>query len=222
MRYFWIFFLICGVCFADAEIETARKMPKVIDDKVVKDEKGNIVYVPQVIQVKDGDIIRGPNSKWTGAVDNLHDVTFLNWNFNRKIPHTKVFTNCANLTFIDCSLVNVELQDDFTTHGSLTIHVEEYEQEGKKYRKVEDGKNKTKIYEKIEEDVDIIERDFSELSSQIKKRIRKSYQKLGINTINHIEREELISMEDTPNEKRHKGQYLSPNDNRFDYLRKSK
>lgn len=196
MRFIIAFLLLTSVCYAE-QIQSARG----------------------IVEINDGDIYRG-NSFWEGTIENLDNVTFVGTNFSRPEPHTEVFINCSNLTFVDCNLVNVELQDDFTTWGSLTIHIEEYEQGNKRYRKVEDGKNKTKMYEKIEEDIDIVERDFPDLKKKDKNKIKEKLKEQNVEVIKHIEREILISVEDTPNEKKIKGNRISPNDTRFEYLRK--
>ena len=170
-------------------------------------------------EINDGDIVPF-NSMWEGQIKNLKDVTFIGWNFSRKTPHTKVFNNCTNLTFIDCNLNNVELQADFTTHGSLTIHQREYELGGKNYREVECGDNKTRTYEMTEEDVDIIERDFGSLTKTDKDKIKAKYDEDGVSYIEHTEEQILTDIKDTPNDKKIEAIRISPNDTRFDHLRK--
>ncbi len=118
-----MFLLMCGIASAET-IQSARGF----------------------VEINDKDTYIG-NSFWTGTIENLDDVTFKNVNFSRPTPHTVVFVNCTNLTFIDCNLNNVELQADFTVQGSLTIHQREYELLGKNYREIECGDNKTRTYE---------------------------------------------------------------------------
>jgi hypothetical protein len=188
MKFLIIFFLLCSPCLADTTIKTARKQ----------------------LTIKDGDVLQ-QDSMWVGTVENISDVTFVKWNFAREVPHTVVFKNCHNLTFIDCNLANVELQDDFTIKGSLTLHVEEYEQNGKKYRKVECGDNKTRIYEKIISDIDVVEKDFPDLTKAQKDLMKQKITDAGGQVIEHTEKQELKTVEDTPNDKKIKGIRISPN-----------
>lgn len=167
-----------------------------------------------VVTINNGDTYKG-NSFWTGTIENLDNVTFIETNFGRQIPHTEVFANCTNLKFIDCNLTNVELQDDFIIKGSLTIHVEEYEQNGKRYREVGCGDDITRIYETTTTIVDIIDEEFGSLTDQGKEKIKAKYDEFNIPYI--IEREEtiLFNQEVTPNDKKIKGIHISPNDTRF-------
>ncbi len=59
--------------------------------------------------VTEGDIL-GQNSMFTGTIDSVSNITFYGWNFSRKTL-TEVFTDCTNITFIDCNLMNVEFPD---------------------------------------------------------------------------------------------------------------
>ena len=114
LRALLCFFLFCGG--AEAQIIQTARGPIEIND-------GDVICPPDIF---------GPDApactvnfrftKWNGTIENLHDVTFVMGRFNRKVPHSVVFVNCSNLTFIDSSLTNVELQDDFTIRSSLTIH----------------------------------------------------------------------------------------------------
>lgn len=188
MKYLLILFLLLpSLCFG-ATIQTARGP----------------------LEVKNGDTLQC-NSMWVGTIDGLDKVTFVGWNFSRDIPHTEVFTHCTNLTFIDCNLNNVELQDDFTTQGSLTMHQREYESLGKTYKEVECGDNKIRLYELISEDIDIIERDFGNLTKADKDKIKAELYRDEMGYIEHREEQILISTEDTPSEKIIKGIRIHPN-----------
>ncbi len=120
-----IFFIMCGVCFG-AEITTARG----------------------TITINNGDTVQR-RSMWEGQIDGIKDVTFIGWNFVRKNPHTVVFTNSSNLTFIDCNLTNVELAQDFIIDGSLVMHKRRYQLLGINYDEIEYKNGKTKVF-KIE------------------------------------------------------------------------
>lgn len=178
MRYFWIFLLIGSVAFAEPII-TARGQ----------------------IEVNDGDTLKR-NSMWEGQVKNLNDVIFIGWNFARKIPHTKVFVNCANLKFIDCNLVNVELQDDFIVDGSLTIHKRFYSIGDENFEEVECGDNKTRTYRIIDEEIDIVDRDFPEFNAGQKKKLRDKLIEQGLETTERLQQIILIDVKETPDAKK--------------------
>lgn len=222
MRYFIVLIMLFSLnCYADTIIETARKVRKLDEGGNPIKVDGKFVYIPQKITVLDGSIVKGPNSKWHGTIENLDSVVFQNWNFNREIPHTQVFVNCTNLTFIDCSLVNVELQDDFIHQGSLTIHVTECENLGVKYRKVECGDNKIREYDVSEYEIDIVDQEFPELEDNVKEKIRKKYKDDGMETVEKYKKNILVKVEETSDDKKIKGIKISPNDIMFDSLRKS-
>jgi hypothetical protein len=81
-----------------------------------------------------------------GTVENLKDVTFVGWIFNRTDPHTDVFINCKNLTFIDCKLVNVNLDKSFTSIRSDVKHIWEEENDGAILEITENWDNKTRVW----------------------------------------------------------------------------
>lgn len=181
MRYLIVLLILC-FWFGNAdcaEIQTARG--------------------PQTIN--NGDTVYG-NSKWSGTIDGLENVTFVSWNFSQQNPHTQLFINCSNLTFIDCNLNNVELQSDFTVDGCLTIHQRTYKDNGKDYKEIECGDNKTRTYEMTEEDIDVIERDFKTLSLADKQKIRDKYEEEGVETTIRSENQVLVNIEETPNDKK--------------------
>jgi len=188
MRYFWIFFLICGVCFAET-IDTAR---------------GTITF-------ENGDVLKR-NSMWEGQVENVHDVIFNNWNFARKQPHTEVFVNCSNLAFYQCNLNNVEIPEDATVIDCLTIHQEKKKIEDKDCIIIECGDNKTRTYEIIKEDIDIVEEDLLEMGitedkiSTIKQSVVEHYVEKGKEVLIQDGKEEmkLIKTEETPDAKSYK------------------
>lgn len=161
MRYFWLFLLIPSLCWAQTiDLETARG----------------------TIKVKKGDTL-AQNSKWKGQVIGLEDVTFRNWNFVRKTPHTEIFVNCKNLTFVQCNLTNVEIPKDATVIDSLTIHVEEKKVGNKLHRIVECGDGKTRTYLIEKEDFDVVEHDLKEMGmstlaiSNVKQSVANEYTK---------------------------------------------
>jgi len=195
MKILIAFLLLTSVCFAE-QVQSARG----------------------IVEINDGDIYRG-NSFWTGTIKNLDNVTFVGTNFSRKTPHSEVFINCTNLTFIDCNLNNVELQSDFKHKGSLTIHQREYEMLGIKYKELEDGHGKTKVYELIEEEIDIIERDYSTFNDEQKELIRQKYQEQELPITITEKRTELKTIKETTSEKRIKGTKISPNSLKLEHLK---
>lgn len=183
MKYFLKYFLISFLLF-----------PVLCQAEQITSARG-------IVTINDGDTYKG-NSFWTGTIENLDNVTFIKTNFSRKIPHTDVFVNCTNLIFIDCNLVNVELQADFKTQDSLTIHRREYGNLGINYIEVECGDNKTRTYRIDAETIDTVERDFKTLSVADKDKIKQKYMDDGINyTEDNIE-EVLISKMETPDAKK--------------------
>jgi len=187
MRTLWVFGLLLGLMLC----------PQRIEAKTVITARGSL-------EINDGDTVR-KNSMWEGQITGLKDVTFIGWNFARKTPHTEVFINCSNLTFIDCNLTNVELQTDFIIDGSLIMHKREYEMLGVKYEEIEYKNGRTKEFKVEEIETDIVERDYSELSKEKKDKLRE--------TIPNIFEEKitLISEGDTTNEKKIKVKYVNPN-----------
>jgi len=131
----------------------------------------------------------------------LHDVTFVGWNFNREIAHTDVFINCSGLKFIECSLKNVNIPNDSIVEGGLKLHISEYEEEGKQYKKIECGDGKTRTYEINESYLDVVDEDFPLESKEVKDKIKAKYQDEGIELIRHNKTEDLIKTEDTKIEK---------------------
>jgi hypothetical protein len=122
IKFILLFLLIPTLCFG-AEITTARG----------------------AITINNGDTVK-QRTMPEGQIKGLKDVTFIDWNFTRENPHTEVFVDCSNLTFIDCNLVNVELQDDFIVDSSLTLHKRRYSEIGVDKEEVELRDGTTKIY----------------------------------------------------------------------------
>ena len=118
-------------------------------------EAVEIEFSRGMIDVQDGDTI-SKNMFIKGTIEGLNNVTFIGVHFTRLNPHTKVFINCANLTFIDCNLMNVELQSDFTVKGCLIIHKRKYNMIGVDYEELEykDGKTKTFRIDNIGEETE--------------------------------------------------------------------
>jgi len=190
-------------------IDLDGKKWDVIDGKMRAGGDG--VYVPQVLQVKDGDILYN-NSKWEGLVENLNDVTFVRWNFSRSTPHTEVFKNCTKLSFYQCNLNNVEIPTDSTVIDCLTIHQEEKLVGSEIHRIVECGDNKTRTYLIKKENLDIVEADLLDKGipkakiPDIKKAVVDTYIEQGKETIiiDGKVTEELIDTKETPIEKSYK------------------
>lgn len=164
------------------------------------------------IEVKSGDVLKY-NSMWTGQVDckGEGNITFKGWNFSRKVPHTIVFVNCHDLTFINGNLNNVELQDDFTTKGALTIHQEIKTVGNEQHHIVERGDGKTVTYKVVEIQVDLVEDEFPLLSLEQKNRLRAKYDEEGITHQFTQKEEQFLSIKDTPNDKKIKGIRIHPN-----------
>jgi len=124
-------------------------------------------------------IFQGPFSFWTGGMDDVHDVIFIRGNFSRKVPHTVVFTNSSRLTFINCNLNNVEIQTDFVTKGSLTIHQHEEVIGPDTFVVVERGDNKTSRYRINSSTFDITDEEYPNLTVAERRGIRKMKQAMG-------------------------------------------
>ena len=222
MRTLWVFGLLLGLMLC----------PQRIEAKTVITARGSL-------EINDGDTVR-KNSMWEGQITGLKDVTFIGWNFARKTPHTEVFVNCLNLTFIDCNLVNVELQSDFIIDGSLIMHKREYEMLGVKYEEIEYRDGKTKTFEVIEVEhekvsqVEILDAPtfpavcselkkdgcelidgsgFKDTSGEEWKYIDNKNRMININNAEIIieERLEIRTIGDTTNEKKIKVKYVNPN-----------
>ena len=181
---------MCGVCFANDTVQTARGEVYIEDGTT-----------PFTIHPKTGKKVYS-NLMSSGTVENLDDVTFIGWNFSRKIPHEIVFINCTNLTLIECNLVNVEMQADFTADRSLTIHKRKYEMLGKKYTEVECGDNKTRTYREDEDVHDSVEDKFKDFKKEDKDKIKAELEADGVQTVFINKIDVLISTEETPNEKK--------------------
>jgi len=154
------------------------------------------------MEVKNGDTVTGWKSFFEGTIDGLENVTFEKINFSRGVPRTVVFTNCKNLTFIKCNLANVLVPKDSIVEDSLIVQSREYEQLGKTYRKVECKDGKTRTYEVKDEIVDVIDRDYKDLNTDEKEKLKSQYDKLGIEYTEETHEVLLILTEDTPNDKK--------------------
>lgn len=173
MRIFLIWLLFCPVVMAQT-ITTARGDVEVND--------GDVVCAPLYYN-KDTEGICTVKSKvtmWSGTVDGLNDVTFIGCNFSRKSPHSVVFTNSTNLTFIACNMTNVEGQSDFK-YGPRTphFHVEEKDVAGETHRIVERHDNKTVTYILVETEFDLIEEEYGITDPTEKAKISAQWQKEG-------------------------------------------
>jgi len=153
------------------------------------------------VTVENGDTLR-QNSAWTGTIENLDDVTFIEWNFSRSVPHTVVFMNCTNLKFIDCNLNNVELQADFEFDGSLTIHQKKYEIAGIKYKEVECGDNKIRTWRIDDIFEDDVEDNFPDMKQKDKDKLKQMYQDDDREYQRTIKKEVLIDEVETPSDKK--------------------
>lgn len=210
-----VFCLLPIMAVADGTITTARKMPKLgADGKIERLPNGDGVYIPQIIDAPDGATLYNNSVSYKEPlIENLNDVCFVRWNFQRDIPHTEVFRNCTNLTFVECNLMNVEIPEDAEVIDCLTIH-REVKKVGNEIRLIiECGDNKTRTYKVHTENLDLVEADLAEmgivgekLTPSLKKAVVDDYIEKGKKTVEIGGNvwEELIDVKDTPSDKSYK------------------
>ena len=132
-----ILFLLFATPSSALMIQTADGKIEVNNGDTVGGGEGTIIYKGKTITAHKYI------SFWSGTIEGLEDVTFVQWNFARPTWHTEVFINCKNLTFINCNTSNVNLPEDSTIQGGVHGHQNEYEELGINYRKVETIYGKT-------------------------------------------------------------------------------